>query len=108
MHGIPPSSTPSVATGPPGNCAYPNSPPFRAQTQRLRNLAEFHASAPPVLFRFIKSWVSKPATFVFVRVMPVVAAPLGSLVARAKRTCESTTKLLHTGGVLLLSGFVAP
>ena len=44
---------------------------------------------------------------VAVRVMPVVALPAGSLVARANWIFESSTRLFHTGGTLRASAFFA-
>src|SRR2546430_4750768 len=70
-------TTPSVAAGPPGNCAYPSRPPPSVHTHRLRNLFDGQPSAPPSAFRFTSSLVVKLVPFVFVRVMPLVAFPFG-------------------------------
>src|SRR5215831_12059822 len=82
-------ATPSVAGGPPGNCAYPRRPPPSVQTHRFRYLLDGHPSAPPVDVVFTSSFVVKLALVVFVRVMPFVGFPFGSLVASAKRMSES-------------------
>src|SRR5215213_3286196 len=39
-------TTPSVSAGPPGNCAYPRSPPPRLHTQRFRYLSVGHGALP--------------------------------------------------------------
>src|SRR5439155_18704315 len=41
-------TTPSLSAGPPGNCAYPKSPPPSWHTQMLRYRSAGQAAAPPV------------------------------------------------------------
>src|SRR5262245_34411045 len=101
-------TTPSVAAGPPGNCAYPSNPPPRVQTHRFRYLEEGHAGAPPVEAFLTVSFVPKESRVVLVRVMPLVALPDGSFVASANRIFESTMSPRQTNGVRVLSALVAP
>src|SRR5262245_62547117 len=100
-------TTPSVAGGPPGNCAYPRMLPPIVQTQIFKYLSLGHGSAPPLADDFTVSSVSNAVRVVFVRVMPEVDLPVGSVVARANWTRASATSPFQMVGPLLLSAFVA-
>src|SRR5215831_18495510 len=100
-------TTPSVAGGPPGNCAYPRRPPPSVHTQRFKYLSLGHGSAPPLAADFTVSPVPNEVRVVFVRVIPGVDLPVGSVVARANWTRASATSPFQMLGALLLSEFVA-
>src|SRR5262245_50585018 len=74
-------TTPSVLAGPPGNCAYPNSPPASVQTQMLRYFELGQALAPPIALDFTASSSENPVSAVLVRVMPLVFLPSGPFLA---------------------------
>src|SRR5215467_15210624 len=100
-------TTPSVLAGPPGNCAYPKSPPANEQTQRFRYFLVGHEPAPPSVADFTESSSEKDVLVVLVRVIPLVGLPLGSFLARTNLILASVTKPDHTPGVLFRSGFFA-
>src|SRR5213592_4435895 len=100
-------TTPSVAAGPPGNCAYPSNPPPRLQTQRFRYRSLGQAAWPPAFARFTESPVPNESRVVFVRVIPVVFLPAGSFLARANWMFASVTSPVHTPGTMLLSALLA-
>src|SRR5262245_59565689 len=99
-------TTPSVAGGPPGNCAYPRRPPPSVQTQIFKYLSLGHGSAPPLADDFTVSPVPNEVRVVFVRVIPEVDLPVGSVVARANWIRASATSTFQMLGTLLLSEFV--
>src|SRR4029450_6183324 len=80
----------------------------RVQTQMLRYFLVSQALMPPCAFNLTGLPRSENSVLVvLVKVMPVVALPAGSLVARANSIWASATRPLKTPGVLLLSGFLA-
>jgi hypothetical protein len=76
------NTTPSVAEAPPGNWAYPSTPPLRLQTQTFRYWFVGQASLPPCAVYFTELLVEKAVTVVDFLIIPVVAAPVGLTVAR--------------------------
>src|SRR5687768_9789144 len=90
-------TTPSVVEGPPGNCAYPNSPPVSAHTQRFRCVLGLNGGIPPVDARFTSSLNENPDRVVWVR---VTFTSLNCIPVSPISPLQGT-------GVLVLSGFVA-
>src|SRR4051812_17934157 len=90
-------TTPSVALGPPGNCAYPSKPPESGQTQRLRCDAGVTGAIPPVEAFFTPPSVVNAVFAVW------VCVTLTSL----NWMRASATRPFHGVGVPLLSALVA-
>ena len=100
-------TTPSVALGPPGNWAYPSSPPPSVHTQMLRYSSVGHAFEPPLFARFTSSPAPNPVRCVCTRTTPSVLFPSGSVVASWNLIFGSATRPFHGAGTLEVSGFVA-
>src|SRR5262245_21213338 len=100
-------TTPSNRDGPPGNWAYPSSPPPRLHDHRFRYRLAGQAGCPPPDFVLTESSVPKDVRVVSVLVMPVCVLPWGSFVASANWMLASATRPVQTDGTLLLSGLVA-
>jgi hypothetical protein len=76
-------------------------------TQVFKYLSLGHGSAPPLADDFTVSPVPNEVRVVFVRVIPDVDVPVGSVFARANWIRVSATSPFQMLGTLLLSEFVA-
>ena len=65
-----------------------------------------HGSVPPVDSAFIRSSTPNDGVVIFRRVIPVVGAPEGSVVASAKRRPGLPTRSTKIGGTFLMSSLV--